>query len=69
MKKCNHIIAYSEGINEAWLEYADRPIGDRIINIDTVFNFCPLCGEKLHPLIDEKTGKNMKEIDQIHRIL
>lgn len=43
--ECNHIIGYSEGVYEAWLDYADKPI-DKICS-EIVFKFCPLCGKEL----------------------
>jgi len=47
---CNHIIGYEEGVYEAWLCYADRGFNhDPPYDGDDVrFNFCPLCGVKLH---------------------
>lgn len=39
---CNHIIGYSEGVDEAWLVYADAP--DNWCYKTEVFKYCPRCG-------------------------
>lgn len=48
-KKCNHIIGYEEGVDEAWLCYADCGFHHKVPQDgeDIRFKFCPLCGEKL----------------------
>ena len=53
MEECKHIFSYEEGCDEAWLNYEPRNPKYMCQGIDIVFNFCPLCGEKLE----------LKEID------
>lgn len=42
-EECRHIFSYSEGVDEAWLNYEPLHPAD----VDICFNFCPLCGEEL----------------------
>ena len=44
-KACNHIVSYSEGVDEAWLNYSDKPSTKHYVEIE--FNYCPLCGEEI----------------------
>ena len=41
--ECNHIVSYSEGVDESWLDYADDDRDGRHVEIK--FKYCPLCGE------------------------
>jgi len=45
MKPCNHIISFSEGVDEAWVDYANK-MPDAIY-VEIVFNYCPICGEEI----------------------
>jgi len=43
-EQCDHIVGFSEGIDEAWLTRdSDR---DKSY-VDLAFKFCPMCGAEL----------------------
>lgn len=46
---CDHIIGYETGVDESWLVYASEGWSKEPYPIvgDIVFEFCPLCGERL----------------------
>ena len=44
-KQCNHIISYSKGIDESWLDYSDEEITKYYVEVE--FKYCPLCGEEI----------------------
>ena len=44
--ECDHIIGFSEGVDEAWLTEESRKEKDKGL-IEQYFNYCPKCGEKL----------------------
>ena len=44
LPKCNHIVGYRHGMNDALLIQSDEA---RDLEPSTFFTFCPKCGEKL----------------------
>ena len=44
--KCGHIYGYEEGVYESWLNYEQKHWSEYDSD-DVMFNYCPICGEKL----------------------
>ena len=43
--KCDHVVSYSEGVDESWLNYKSSSVDYCYVEI--VFNYCPICGENV----------------------
>lgn len=47
---CNHILAFEEGVDEAWLIHLNdhKEMAKDYEEFGVKFNYCPMCGEKLN---------------------